>query len=149
MRDVGGVKKRAPDQPSTRTSRAVIPSRYRRQHRLLLDLRDHLSRDEREILRDTARVPGVDDLEATDCATDEFDRALSLALVSSESDVLFEIEEALRRFEAGTYGVCEVTGKRIPVARLRAIPWTRFTTEAAGALERKGSQARTHLGKTA
>lgn len=46
-----------------------------------------------------------------------------------ESDVL-EIEAALERIRNGTYGVCEVTGLRIPAARLRAMPWTRVSSDA-------------------
>ena len=43
---------------------------------------------------------------------------------------MYEIEEALKRIEKGTYGVCELTNKPIPRARLEAIPWTRFTVTA-------------------
>jgi DnaK suppressor protein len=45
--------------------------------------------------------------------------------------ILRDIEHALDRIEQGTYGICEVTGKPIPVARLRAIPWATMTVEAA------------------
>ena len=36
----------------------------------------------------------------------------------------------MRRILSGAYGICERTGKRIPMQRLRAVPWTRFTKEA-------------------
>lgn len=45
--------------------------------------------------------------------------------------MLHDIDHALQRIEEGTYGICEVTGKPIPVARLRAIPWATMTVEAA------------------
>ncbi len=38
---------------------------------------------------------------------------------------LAEVEHALGKFAQGTYGLCEVCGKPIPLARLRAIPWAR------------------------
>ena len=46
---------------------------------------------------------------------------------------------ALKRIEIGTFGVCELTSKNIPRARLEAIPWTRFTVEAQAQLEREGA----------
>lgn len=53
------------------------------------------------------------------------------SLSQRDMEVLREIEEALKRIENGTYGICEWTGEEIPYERLKAIPWTRFT--AAGA----------------
>ena len=37
--------------------------------------------------------------------------------------MLEQIERALRRLDKGTYGVSEVTGDRIPLARLEVVPW--------------------------
>lgn len=44
---------------------------------------------------------------------------------------LFEIESALGRIEAGTFGFCEETEEPIEPERLRAIPWTRLSIEGA------------------
>jgi hypothetical protein len=60
---------------------------------------------------------------------------------------MYEIEEALKRIEKGTYGTCELTGKSIPKARLEAIPWTRFTVEAQAQLEREGALRQRRLGQ--
>jgi len=49
------------------------------------------------------------------------------------------LQEALKRIEKGTYGVCELTNKPIPRARLEAIPWTRFTVTAQAQLEKDGA----------
>jgi hypothetical protein len=59
---------------------------------------------------------------------------------------VYEIEEALKRIEKNTYGICELTGKQIPRARLEAIPWTRFTVEAQAQLERDGALRQRRLG---
>ena len=69
-------------------------------------------------------------LHMADSGTDNFDRDFALSLLSSDQDAIYEIEEALKRIEKDTYGICELTGKPIPKARLDAIPWTRFTVEA-------------------
>jgi hypothetical protein len=66
--------------------------------------------------------------------------------LSSDQDAVYEIEEALKRIERNTYGVCELTGKNIPKARLTAIPWTRFTVEAQAQLERDGALRQRRLG---
>ena len=70
-----------------------------------------------------------------DAASDSFDRDLVLGLASFEQEGLYEVDAALKRIEDGSYGFCELTGKPIPLARLEAIPWTRFSLEAENQLE--------------
>jgi len=79
-----------------------------------------------------------------DAGNDAYDRDSALALVSQERDALYEIDEALKRIEEGTYGVCEISGKRIPRTRLEAIPFARFTVECQAQIEqaRKPSRVR-------
>jgi RNA polymerase-binding transcription factor DksA len=48
-----------------------------------------------------------------DAGSDAYDRDFALSLLSQEQDALYEIEEALKRVEAGTYGICEMSGKPI------------------------------------
>ncbi len=74
---------------------------------------------------------------------DEVDMALDSAydemnaqLAELESRELAQIEKALERIEDGTYGICEVTGKPIPLARLQALPYTTVRVEAQRELER-------------
>src|SRR4030095_13689453 len=78
--------------------------------------------------------------------TDNFDRDFALGFLWSVQDAIYEIEEALKRIERETYGVCELTGKNIPKARLNAIPWTRFTVEAQAQLEKDGVLRQRRLG---
>src|SRR5262245_24821077 len=82
-----------------------------------------------------------------DSGTDNFDRDFALSLLSSDQDAVYEIEEAIKRIEKGTYGICELTAKPIPRARLDAIPWARFTVEAQAQLEKEGAlRQRNRLG---
>ena len=81
-----------------------------------------------------------------DSGTDNFDRDFALSLLSSDQDAIYEIEEALKRIEKNTYGICELTGKQIPRTRLEAIPWTRFTVQAQAQLEREGALRQRRLG---
>jgi RNA polymerase-binding transcription factor DksA len=85
-------------------------------------------------------------LHMADSGTDNFDRDFALSLLSSDQDAVYEIEEALRRIEKETYGVCELTGKPIPKARLEAIPWARFTVEAQMQMEKDGIARQRRLG---
>ena len=58
-----------------------------------------------------------------DVASDTYDRELSLNIASSEQKVLYQIEEALKRVEDGSYGRCLDCNKPVPQTRLRAVPY--------------------------
>ena len=62
---------------------------------------------------------------------------MSTRMAAMESDELRQIETALKKFKASSYGVCEISGKQIPIARLRALPFTRFSV---GSSERARSE---------
>ncbi|TDL34163.1 molecular chaperone DnaK [Jeotgalibacillus sp. S-D1] len=66
-----------------------------------------------------------------DNATDLFEREKDLALEDHSEQQLEKVEAALRAIEEGTYGVCEVSGKEIPVERLEAIPTALTVVEHA------------------
>ena len=51
------------------------------------------------------------------------ERERDLALSAHAQAAVDEIDRALERLKAGTYGICLVSGKSIPKERLRAIPW--------------------------
>ncbi len=89
---------------------------------------------ELEALNRAARGDEVD--LALDSAYDE----MSAQLAELESRELAQIEKALERMEDGTYGICELTGKPIPLARLQALPYTTLRVEAQRELERMESE---------
>lgn len=60
-----------------------------------------------------------------DTATDLYERGKDLALYEHVQKELEDVKAALSRIENGTYGVCEVTGKQIPIERLEAMPTAR------------------------
>jgi RNA polymerase-binding transcription factor DksA len=112
----------------------------------LLELREQLTKQMNGLAQESAQEMAGYSLHMADSGTDNFDRDFALSLLSSDQDAVFEIEEALKRIERKTYGVCELTGKNIPKARLEAIPWTRFTVEAQAQLEREGALKSRRLG---
>jgi DnaK suppressor protein len=113
----------------------------------LLELREQLVRQMNGLAKESAQELAGYSLHMADSGTDNFDRDFALSLLSSDQDAVYEIEEALKRIERKTYGVCELTGKPIPRARLEAIPWTRFTVEAQAQLEREGALKSRRLGQ--
>ncbi len=94
-----------------------------------------LSTIEAEALRsndgDLANMP----IHMADIGSDTYEQDFMLGMAESERQRLREIDEALLRIQNRTYGVCQMTGKTIPTARLEAKPWAKYTIEAARKLE--------------
>ena len=65
--------------------------------------------------------PGLGNHMADD-ATDAFDQAAALTMNGSHNRALTDVDRALARLEAGTYGFCERCGEPIDFARLKALP---------------------------
>ena len=73
-----------------------------------------------------------------DVATDMYDREFNLSLASNDREMLQKIDAALARIAKGTFGLCLKTGKRIPEARLKAVPYAEYCLEAQEEMDRKG-----------
>jgi len=98
-----------------------------------------VSEMESEVLK-KSRLDATGDLSSmpihmADIGTDNYEQEFALGLMDSEVELLREIDDALKRIENGTYGICEGTGKPIPKARLEAQPWARYCVEYARMLE--------------
>ncbi|NBB78556.1 MAG: transcriptional regulator [Verrucomicrobia bacterium] len=127
---------------------AEIPKKFKKYYKLLIELRRHVSEEinlhTSDTLKHSARDESGDSASygnhQADAGTDSFDRDFALSLVSSEQEALHEIEEAILRIKDGSYGVCAVTGKPIPAARLAAVPFARYSIE--GQLEHERNQQR-------
>lgn len=89
------------------------------------------------------RDPRQDAFRSSDNAPeDEGDEAEAGSKVLAERDLvnktLARVERALEKVEAGTYGICDMTGEQIDPERLKAIPWATYTLEAEQQLEERG-----------
>lgn len=60
-----------------------------------------------------------------------FEMEMDLSIEQNAKDLLEKVQGALDRMTNGTYGVCEVSGKPIPVARLEALPYATTRVEYA------------------
>ena len=120
----------------------------RQQKEKLLQLRDAMVDSMAGVAQDTlrSRAEGSEasafGMHQADAGSDAYDRDFALSLLSQEQDALYEIDQALKRIELGTYGVCEMSGKAIPRARLEAIPFARFTVECQSQLEKQNKASR-------
>jgi RNA polymerase-binding transcription factor DksA len=123
-----------------------VKAEWAKYYERLLELRDQLLRQMNGLAKESAQEMAGYSLHMADSGTDNFDRDFALSLLSSDQDAIYEIEEALKRIERNTYGICELTGKPIPHTRLEAIPWTRFTVQAQAQLEREGALRQRRLG---
>lgn len=61
----------------------------------------------------------------------EVEMEMDLAMVQNARDLLDRVKHAQDRMKKGLYGICEVTGEPIPLARLEALPYATTTVEAA------------------
>ena len=134
-----------------------IAQKCRRYYRQLVEMREQIRQGldlhtsetlKRSSKEDSGDLSGYSQHMA-DAGTDTFDRDFALSLVSSEQELLYEIEEALKRMRKGTYGICEITAKPISPERLAAVPFTRYSLEGQKELEKQrrfGTQRSTAVG---
>lgn len=112
------------------------------QRQRLMALRDSILDSMAGVAKDTlrARPEGSEasafGMHQADAGSDAYDKDFALSLLSQEQDALYEIEEALKRVDNGTYGTCEMSGKPIPHPRLEALPFARFTVQCQTEIEK-------------
>ena len=131
-----------PVRPKLRKS-SVLTNFEKKQQQKLLDLRDSLVDAMAGVAKDNLRSDADEGdssafgIHQADAGSDAYDRDFALNLLSQEQDALHEIEEALKRIDYGTYGICEMSKKKIINARLEAIPFARYTVECQAQIERE------------
>jgi len=70
-----------------------------------------------------------------DVGTDAFEQEFTLGLLENQEQVLGEIDAALDRVRAGTFGRCEECQTVIPKTRLQALPYARYCVACARKLQ--------------
>jgi len=114
--------------------------------KLLNKLKQKIMDDLRHITKDTLNKSQKDaagDLSGytyhmADVASDTFEREFSLGLASNEQNILYEIEEAMKRIESKEYGFCVVCEKKVTKERLRAVPYAQYCIECQTKQEKRG-----------
>jgi len=72
-----------------------------------------------------------------DVATDNYDREFSLGLASNDRQSLYDLNDALKRIEDGTFGICEDCKRLITKIRLKAVPQARLCVKCQEKREKK------------
>jgi RNA polymerase-binding protein DksA len=72
-----------------------------------------------------------------DVATDNYDREFSLGLASDERKALYELDDALKRIEDGSFGICDDCKGTITKIRLKAVPSARLCIKCQQKREKK------------
>ena len=116
--------------------------------KMLVDEKDRVTQslsEHEKIIKHTDDQSGLEMGKAhsnhmADQGSDEFQYETTIKFANTEGRYLYNIEEALRRIEDGTYGKCQECSTAINLPRLRRLPYTRLCIECkekeeAGTLE--------------
>ena len=98
--------------------------------------KQRLQDKERELLSDIARLEGeargsgeAEVRDSIDDATTSQGTSEALQEETLASQTLIQVQDALKRIEDGTYGMCNACGRQIEAARLEAVPWAAYCLE--------------------
>ena len=111
------------------------PAKFRREYRrwkdVLISLRHRLLKEgsnlEEEGLKALEQEVSVDHM--ADFGSDSSEQETTLQLIESNSLSLRDVDDALKRIDAKSYGLCEECESLIPAARLGILPHARFCIE--------------------
>ena len=95
-------------------------------YHMLLQMRKDLLRDVSQSIKEESDHLRFDVGDFYDHASNDRDRELALVLTDREREKLQRVEDALKRIEEGTYGICEICGDEIDKDRLMVMPFTKL-----------------------
>src|SRR6266568_2470693 len=99
---------------------------------------DYLHRETPGTLEDeTEEMMGGSDNHLGDAAAGTLDREIDYTLEQNSEQVLAQIDAALARIDAGTFGTCTNCGKPIAEERLEARPWATLCIDCQREAERR------------
>lgn len=103
----------------------------------LLNLADNVDRglahDRHELLREEDPDFSGGPLPSTEDRVDSGAQEVEVGLIANKEGLLTEVNAALARIDAGTFGPCETCGKAIARPRLDALPYVRQCIRCARA----------------
>ena len=135
--------KKAPSKKIAPRKPVKLTNFVKKQRQRLLTMQDELMDAMYGVQQETLRngpssgEASVSGTHLGDAGSDAYDRDFALNLLSQEQDALQEIQAALERITEGIYGICGMSGKKIPQARLEAMPIARLTVECQSQWERE------------
>ena len=112
-------------------------------HGMLLEKREQILKNIDSFVQDV-KVKDPDQVRGddADAAEGEIDSAMRARLQDKNRKLLNEIEHALRKFDDGSYGICEGSDEYISKKRLKLRPWTRYSVEYKEIVDKKKRQVK-------
>jgi DnaK suppressor protein len=110
-----------------------------RLHKSLTARRDELRRRLGGELKDLRNFKSNDTGDSADAAFDSGSEEVASQLAELEARELTQIERSLARLKQGNFGLCEGCHKKIPVARLNALPFSTTCIECQREMELYGT----------
>lgn len=114
---------------------------------LLITERAKLAKEIRSIAQETSKSPreASGDLSAytvhmADMAADTYEREVSMNIVSNEQEILYQIDDALKRLDDGSFGICQQCNQPITMSRLKAVPYASLCIACQRTKEQKSKR---------
>lgn len=105
--------------------RTLIQDKRASAHEDISRMRDQLADAREQAENDTAYS-----FHMADAGTDAMEREKLYLMIARQQKYVGYLDRALERIDAGTYGICKVTGNPISRERLEAVPHTEISIEA-------------------
>jgi DnaK suppressor protein len=125
----------------TEQIKAAHDERYEVLKQMLEDRRRDIQERLRS-LRETLPAQVAEVKDAEEQSVQDFVQDVELALMEMKSETLGQIDEAIRRLEAGTYGTCANCGREIAEARLKALPFASLCRDCQESAEEERASER-------
>ena len=129
----------------TEKKREVLNKQQLKQFKdLLLRVRASVAGEIKSIAKEASKNPreSSGDLSSytvhlADMSADTYERELAMNIASSEQEVLYQIDDALKRIDEGAYGQCQSCEQVISMSRLKAVPYTSMCIDCQRTQEQK------------
>ncbi|MDD4894025.1 MAG: TraR/DksA family transcriptional regulator [Candidatus Omnitrophica bacterium] len=113
--------------------------------KLILKMKDKILAEIKHISEDTLKKSQKDasgDISGytyhmADVASDTYDREFSMGIASDERQSLYELDDAIKKIEEGTFGICEECKSAITKSRLKVVPFARLCIKCQEKREKK------------
>ncbi len=113
--------------------------------KLILEMKEKILDEIKHISEDTLKKSQKDaagDISGytyhmADVASDSYDREFSLGLASNERQSLYELDDAIKKIEEGTFGICEECKSLITKTRLKVVPFARLCVKCQEKKEKR------------
>ncbi len=90
---------------------------------------NHIAKENAKSLKEASGDLSSYTYHMADMASDSYDRELSLNIASGEQELIYEIDDALKRISEGSFGKCLSCSKKIPAKRLKALPYAKYCVQ--------------------